>query len=185
MAFGRLSIGGGFFVLLALVWFVGGGELTACLVLASAGHELGHYMAAKMFGIKVERLCLSAMGAEMTLYGSMSYVSEAIVAVAGPAASLLLAVISAQLGCTMLAGLSFVLGLFNLLPVTALDGGAIIRSLAMACLHDPSERLCRAISVATCVVMALFGLWVLYVSGSNFTLLLTAVLLLANKRDLI
>lgn len=185
MALGRMSIGGGFFILLALVWFVGGGELTATLVFACAIHELGHYAAAKIFGARVERICLGAMGAEMTLYGRMSYLSEAIVAAAGPVASLLLAVAAAQLGFTMLAGLSVVLGLFNLLPVTALDGGTIIRALAMACLHDPAERLCRAISISTCVAMAVLGLWVLYASGSNFTLLLTALLLLANRRDLI
>lgn len=118
----RLRIAPSFWVLAALVYWIEPGLLLPT-ALAAAAHELGHAAALWLVGGRAEGLRLSAVGAEMKIAGPLSYGRELPVALAGPAASLLLAWGAAKLGRFLLAGISLALGLFNLLPILPLDGG--------------------------------------------------------------
>lgn len=124
----RVKIAPGFWVLLATVWAVAPALLLPT-ALAALCHELGHCAALRFTGSGVERLQLSAVGAELVPRRPLSYAAELPTALAGPGVSLLCAFLAARWGFFLFAGLSLALGLFNLLPIHPLDGSRALQSL--------------------------------------------------------
>lgn len=146
LRWGKLEIGWGFPVLAAAALLAGAGAALPIAVLSALGHEAGHLLALRLAGTRVERIRLTAFGAEIqadTRY--LSYPREILCTLAGPAVNLLLAVIFARvLGNHLAAGVNLVLGVFNLLPVPALDGGRVLYLLVSWC-WDPmtADRVCQ------------------------------------------
>ena len=127
----RLSIAPGFFLLLAVFFYLDQGMgflkwygLAACL------HETGHILAAKLLGGQVKRLSLSVVGAEIRFdyHRILSYGEENLVALAGPVVNLLVGV-AAGTRIPLLAVANFGMGAFNLLPVMPLDGGRVLSNV--------------------------------------------------------
>lgn len=174
----RLRVSPGFLVLLALLFYLDEGlGLLGWSLLACALHELGHIAAILFMGGRVRWLRLTAVGAELGLdeRRPFSYGQEAAAALAGPAASLLTAWLAAQSGLFLLAGLSLGQGLFNLLPLTPLDGGRCLLSILSAWAGE--ERADRVMSVVSAALTGLLvgaGL-ILVKQFGNLTLLITAV----------
>jgi Zn-dependent protease len=128
-------------------WLLGGlttVAIFACLVL----HELGHSLVAQRFGIPIRSITLFVFGGVAEIEKEPpSARSELLMAVAGPAVSVLLAVI---FGLAALAGsalawplplvvmlgqvavVNAVLVAFNLLPAFPLDGGRVLRAILWA-----------------------------------------------------
>lgn len=171
----------GFLLLLAvLFWMDKGMELLGWGLLACAAHELGHYCAGRALGGRLERLELTAVGASMRLRGAVpfSYGQELLLALAGPAVNLGLGWAAAAAGNYLLAGLSFCLGFFNLLPILPLDGGRILWCALSALLDaDWAERILTVTAGLLVGVLAGAG-GILAVGYANFTLLITALWLL-------
>ncbi len=104
-------------------------------------HELGHSLAARFQGIRVERITLFLFGGIAQIARESNTPAQAFqVAIAGPLTSLglflLLSGISAlSLGPTgvemtsSLARINLILALFNLLPGLPLDGGQVLKAL--------------------------------------------------------
>ena len=117
----------------------------------------------------------------------LSYGRELAVALAGPAVNLVTGGICAQFGNYLLAGVSFGLGLFNLMPVLPLDGGRALWCVLSALFGaQTGER--AADGAAGVLVGLLAGIGAAAaVSYANFTLLLAAVwlfgLTLLRKRE--
>ena len=153
-------------VLRAGVWFWAGicglfclcGARSALPFLAAAGlHEAGHLGALWLLGIPVEAVELGLGGAVIRaeLRGRGR---EALALMAGPWVNLLCAGLFFRL-LPDFARYSFVLFLYNLLPVSALDGGRIC-SLALPRLFGPAgEVLCQLLHWGTVVGAVLLGLW--------------------------
>ncbi|MBQ3135561.1 MAG: site-2 protease family protein [Oscillospiraceae bacterium] len=164
---GRMEITGGFVLLMAWLNYSDTQGLLPLGVCAAAAHEVGHWLAIRLFGAGVSRLRLSATGAQMQLVGTLTYPAELCCALAGPAVNLLLGYAAARLGWLVFAGMNLALGLFNLLPVGALDGGRVLRCL-WCMLSDPDRadgaqlRLDRVLAV----VLLLLGAMALGVGGS-------------------
>lgn len=179
----RLEASPGFLLLLgALFWLDEGVGLLSWGLLACFVHELGHVAAARLAGGRVECLRLSAVGAELsfTYRTPLSYGRDSLVALAGPAANLLLGGVFFALHRHLPAAMSLGVGAFNLLPVLPLDGGRVAYGL-LADRLDPdwADRFLTA--AAGCLVGALVGVGaVTAVHYANVTLLLTALWLLAG-----
>ncbi len=117
----------------------------AALLLAMTGsvlvHEAGHVAAARRAGLRIVGVTLYPFGGLTHWEGPLPRGrSEAAIAAAGPAASLLLAAVLAvlslpmepgrfRLGVRIVALGNLALGLGNLLPAWPLDGGRIARAL--------------------------------------------------------
>ena len=179
----RLEISPGFLLLLgALYWMDEGVGLLFWGLLACAVHELGHVAAAQAFGGWTERLSLTAVGAELSFSYRvpLTYGQDCLVALAGPAANLLLGGLFFALNQAMPAVLSWGIGAFNLLPILPLDGGRVLHGL-LADKLDPdwADRLLAA--SAGCLVGLLAGAGVIAaVHYANVTLLLSALWLLTR-----
>lgn len=183
MEWRNVRITPGFFLLMAWLYYCGQGRVAALAVLASAVHELAHYVFLRLYGVRVERLIITAVGAEMTVRGQMSYIGETVSAAAGPISNLLLARIvlwTAGERGYLFAGINLILAVFNLLPVAGLDGGRCLACMAeWAIGPNGSERLCRTVEVAVLTAAVLAG-GTVFVFGKNMTGLLASAWLCAN-----
>lgn len=179
----RLEASPGFLLLLgALYWLDEGVGLLPWGLLACVVHELGHVAAARCCGGRVERLSLTAVGAELSFSYRvpLTYGRDSLVALAGPGANLLLGGLFYWQGRHLPAVLSLGLGVFNLLPILPLDGGRVLYGLLAERLDpDWADRLFTAF--AGCLVGALAGVGTIAaVHYANLSLLLTALWLLAG-----
>lgn len=131
----------------AVAWWVEAGLLAAGSIVAILVHELGHAMAAARRG-------LQAMGVTLYLFGGVARLrrdpdqplDELVIAAAGPAASIGLAVLAYLLRLGLhaahfepgariagfLALLNVALAVLNLLPGLPLDGGRVMRAALWA-----------------------------------------------------
>ena len=191
MAEGRwVRITPGFLLTMAVMfWLDEGVGLLGWGVLACVVHELGHLLVGAALGGRPRWLSLSAVGLELNMEypAGLSYGRELAVALAGPAVNLVTGGICAQFGNYLLAGVSFGLGLFNLMPVLPFDGGRALWCVLSALFGaQTGER--AADGAAGVLVGLLAGIGAAAaVSYANFTLLLAAVwlfgLTLLRKRE--
>ena len=156
---------------------------------AAAVHELGQVAAIRLLGGRIDGLYLTGVGAVIVPQRErlFSYGEECLVALAGPAASVLLALGAAAWGqfgrgdAYLLTGISLALGIFNLLPAGPLDGSRALGALvAWAAGPDTRERVNRLLTLVAAGGLGGLGLWALEENG-NFTLLLCAGWLLASQ----
>lgn len=176
-----IEVSPGFLLLLGvLFWLDEGVGLLAWGLLACLLHELGHVAAALAFGGRVDRLSLTAVGAELSFAypAPLSYGRDSLVALAGPAVNLLAGGAALALDCYLPAALNFGIGAFNLLPIQPLDGGRVLYNLLAEQLDpDWAERLMTA--AAGCLVGGLVGAGAVVAARyANVTLLITALWLL-------
>lgn len=175
-------------VIALAVLFDSGGDLVL-LAAAAAVHELGHLLCMFLLGAEVRSLRLSVGGMVIDYNGSrLSYLGDAAVALAGPAFSLLTALVLARLGRVApsdglfyFAGLNLLLGLFNLVPLLPLDGGRILLCLlCQARGPGDAERICGGVSQLFAWLLLLAGGCLLIVQENPSLLLISLTLLLGT-----
>jgi Zn-dependent protease/CBS domain-containing protein len=136
-------------------------------------HELGHAAAARRYGIETSAITLWILGGLASLDRlPKEPTRELVIALAGPAASVLtgVACYAAIFGVPASApGVVFVLGflavtnltlaLFNLLPAFPMDGGRVLRAfLARNRPYVDATRIAARIGVVFAILFALVGL---------------------------
>lgn len=126
----------------ALVYWIVGVFAALTFMLSLLAHELAHALAARRRGVGVERIDLWLLGGVSRLSSSpRSPKAEFLIAVAGPAVSVLVAVLAGATGTALaawgapelvvspvlwLAITNGVLAMFNLVPAAPLDGGRVL-----------------------------------------------------------
>jgi Zn-dependent protease/CBS domain-containing protein len=155
----------------AQYWLVAGA--TAVLFFASVlAHELSHALVARRMGLKVEGITLFIFGGATTIDAdSRTPREEALIALAGPATSLVLgaafiaadlAITQPQLGALIgwLGVVNLVLGAFNLIPGFPMDGGRVLRALLWRFRGDRLAATRNAALVGRTFAYVLIGLGV-------------------------
>jgi len=139
----------------ALYWLAGTGTALAFFAFLLA-HELAHTVVARHYGVGVRSVTLWLLGGVSDLANEPPTARvDALIAAAGPAASLLLGTVSWTIAAWLSPGLlaaslawlgavSVLLAVFNLLPGAPLDGGRLLRALLWGHYHDRA----RAAAVA-------------------------------------
>jgi Zn-dependent protease/CBS domain-containing protein len=132
----------------ATYWWMGVGGamgLFACIIL----HEMGHAIVARKFGIPIKDITLFIFGGVAEMEDEPpSAGSEFLMAIAGPATSVVLSAlffaiyeigmltaagpVPALVVVGYLAWLNIILAIFNMLPAFPLDGGRVLRSALWA-----------------------------------------------------
>ena len=156
MRWNKLEAGWGFFALMALSLLAGAGNVLPLVLFSALCHEAGHLTALWLAGARVERVRLTAFGAEIQAdTRRLSYPREIVCTLAGPAVNLLLALAFARLGGSYVtAGANLLLGGFNLLPIPALDGGRALH-LLVSWLFDPmsADRICQKVGLSCALLL--------------------------------
>ncbi len=162
-------------LLLALFVAVASPLCLAAVLLAALCHELGHYGALRLCGGRLEGVSVSAFGAQMRIRDRqrLSYGREALCVLAGPLVNGTLSWLLGLAGAYrdtlyVFAGAQLVLCVFNLLPLSALDGGRLLW-IGAACLTDPflADKVCRAVTLTALLALTALGvvLWLRLRSG--------------------
>ncbi|MGN1102548.1 MAG: site-2 protease family protein [Huintestinicola sp.] len=164
----------GFFAVWALLLLQSAfSETAAMAAVCIALHELGHIGAMKTLGIKVQGITFYSGGIKLKSdpLSLRNTLSEISVLAAGPLVNLLLGAAGCLLGNRIFTGINISLMLFNLLPLSALDGGRIMQAAAESLfpLKDASSAF-RTADILLGISAAVY----FFMSGSvNFTLPLT------------
>ena len=124
MEFFKVSPGG--FFLLALLLLCLPLPWAGAVITAAAFHELCHGAVLWLLDVRIRGFSLGCRGAKLHL-PVLSPGTQILSAAAGPAGSLLLALLIRRI--PRIGFCALVQGLFNLLPLSPLDGGRILRSL--------------------------------------------------------
>ena len=158
----KLRISGGFVLAMALFWFFDvEGSLFSALVCALV-HELGHLSVLLLLGGKVRHINAAILGLCISYTGIYSKVKECLVVISGPLANIAFAILCFYSGCKTTAAISLVQCVFNLLPISEMDGGRLLSMIV------PNLRLCRLVdgaAIALICTVAAFALYHGQISG--------------------
>ena len=122
------------FAFTVLVWWLSTGSLVFALgmIVMLLIHEMGHYYAAIFKGVPVSPPVFTPFGAFILTPPNANAKEEAFVALAGPVAGSVAALIAYLAGVVtnnmmllQIAHWGFLINLFNLIPLSPLDGGRI------------------------------------------------------------
>ncbi len=149
---------------------------TIGLFLSVLGHELSHALMGRAEGIEIEEIVLHPFGGLARLRNEPeSPGAEFRIAVAGPAASFLFAVISfilllpaIHIGYSTAAGVllllcagNLLLAIFNLFPGYPLDGGRVLRAILWRRTGDIKEatRMAGICGMLIAAILIIFGVY--------------------------
>ena len=155
---------------------------------AAVIHELGHAAAICACGGCISGVQLSAAGAVIRQEKCLSYGSDCVIALAGPAAGIAAAWIFGICGYPTAAGANLILSFLNCLPVLPLDGGCALRSLlagCMPCTIDRTDRVLLYSSLLFSLMIALSGGFLLWYTQRNATVLVIGLTLLSANGSLL
>lgn len=130
IALGRLSVSPGALFVGALLLYLSPSPVQAACLTAAALHESGHLLCCLALGIAVHSLRITLLGAVLEAEARCSSGwEEVLVALAGPLVNLCTLPLALRQRAYLLAGTSALLGVFNLLPVSPLDGSRMLHGL--------------------------------------------------------
>ncbi|MDX1413711.1 MAG: site-2 protease family protein [Candidatus Promineifilaceae bacterium] len=160
-------------------------------------HELGHSFAARAYDVPVKQIILTPIGGVAQLMRMPEKPEqELLIAIAGPAVNIVIALIMAALamgvgidivtllstfsslsGTTLLTLFSYIfvsnifLALFNLIPAFPMDGGRILRALlAMRMNYARATNIAAGVGRIAAVLLGIYGLL-----NGNFFMIMIAI----------
>ncbi|MBR6337093.1 MAG: peptidase M50 [Ruminococcus sp.] len=164
------------FSFLALVGFLSlcGGQIKAQLamcLLCCAFHELGHFAAMLLLGVRPQALILYGGGILIKRKQGIdsSNLTDCVILLAGPLANAMLALLLSLVGLKAAAGYNLFCAVFNLLPFAYFDGGRVASALF------PGS---AAVGLVKNIIILMFACLVFSVTlmgGLNISLLVTFV----------
>ncbi len=160
----KVNITSGFLLLLIAVTVLAGPRRTLIVAAAAAVHELGHLLALRALGARVERFALAGAGARIMFTKRLSYPAEMAAALSGPLAGALLAGFSLWAGrrwggdfLLELAAVSALYTAVNLVPASITDGGRALEA-AVSLLFGPDAAWGAGLTLdILCVTAAFIG----------------------------
>lgn len=153
----------------------------------TAIHECAHIFVTRRLGIKIKKIEVLPFGITARLWdeGIKKPVDEIKIALAGPLSNFIIAYLAYGLVggwwrdyivCT-----SLVIGIFNLLPAMPLDGGRVLKAILVkkyGCIRGYGVAM--RVTVFCGIAIVTVGVWVLYITGFNFSFLIIGAFLIAN-----
>lgn len=130
-------------------------RLISAFYIACISHEIGHIAALKLTGGELKSIELSSSGIKMFASPCCSVRDGIFVLMSGPAVNLLLYAVLVLCGVRgLLPVFNLAEGLFNLLPYSMLDGGAVLNLIAEGSVHESSlQSVFRAIKLIISAVI--------------------------------
>jgi len=164
-------------------------EITAAYA-AMTLHELAHALAAVCIGLKISHITFYPFGVNMKLKNKIvcSLSDEIILYAAGPLVNAAIAILSASLyrhfplyHLQYMYMANTALFAVNLLPALPLDGGIILKKILIHKFGNGiGVKVLKAVSFLTAMAMAAMGIYVVYITRFNFSVLLLSALVVGN-----
>lgn len=160
--------------------------IVMCALAAAFLHELGHVLASIVCGLRPKNISLNIFGIEMKCdNNTLSYSREIMITFAGPLFNfvfcLIFYLINLYSNSQIIATLSIAnlaLGIFNMLPIEALDGGRGIKLLlCLKCSPEKAEKISLILSVICMLPLFCGAFYLLFITPFNVTLLLACIYL--------
>lgn len=169
-------------------------------------HELGHSFVAQYYRVPVKQIVLTPLGGLAQLKEiPENPVQELLIAVAGPAVNVVIALIMGAVALTAninlgntfaavsgIAGLSIgslfafifyyniILALFNLIPAFPLDGGRIFRSLlAIKLDYVKATSIASNVGQVMAILLGIYG----FMNGALFTVFIAIFIFMAGRQE--
>ncbi len=162
LRFGKISVAPHFWIMPIAMLLLGSADVLPAIIATAILHEAGHLAALNLFGVDVEGITFTAFGVEIRAdLTYLPYWKDMICTAAGPLINILAAIFLARVaGAYLYAGSSLVQGVFNLLPLSGLDGARLLRS-GVSWLFGPvvAQYVVRAVEI---VFMLVFAVSILY-----------------------
>jgi stage IV sporulation protein FB len=162
--------------------------IVICCLLASFFHEIGHILAMRYFGTRVDRIGLSLFDINITDTGNAyrGFSAEIVIALAGIFVNIVLFLLCCIvynsyniyiLKCFAIANLT--LGIFNALPVDSLDGGNAFEMILRRNFSDKTVYFVTlAVSILVVIPLGFISFIILFNSPYNFTMLFATIYLI-------
>ena len=159
-------------------------SLVLALLCAVLVHEAGHLAAFFAVGVGAPSLSGSFFGFILMPSRQLSYKQELLVAAAGPffnlAFAFFLLIFKRSEGASLVAGMNIGAALYNLLPVSTLDGGRIVFSFfCMIFEYRTALSVCRAISFFCLCFILFFSLWLILFHDIGYRIFFSIMLIAA------
>ena len=167
--------------LLALAFMVGDGSTYSAIFAAALIHELGHIIAAAILGVKIRLFGAGIAGISLRYdFSGIHPLGEAAVCLAGPVVGIIIFLFGYKSGSvSSFIGACAGLALFNLLPISYLDGGCALSAILSSFLPpDMVWKICRPLSVVFTILLWITSVFMMLRSGGDFSVLAVSVYLL-------
>lgn len=161
------------------------GGIFACFF-ASFLHEIGHLIALAVLRQKVRRVEFSVFDIKIVAPYPITLCKRLIVVLSGVAMNFILVIFFFAI-IPLFGYANLFIGLFNILPVSTLDGGQALELILVRLIGKQKTTLTlNILTVATAVPIFTFGIIVLLNTGYNFSFLALGIYLLLTviyKKD--
>lgn len=171
-----------FFAIAAIISLFDSGGMMIGGIISAMLHEFGHLTAMMVIPGQIPaEVNVTPFGMRIKNNPVAEFMRGRItVLAAGSAVNLALAVIFISI-LPHFAAMNFILGTMNLLPVDTLDGGGIMKNLLCRRFSEKiSECILTVISIVVLIALAFVGVYILFRTRYNFTLLGMALWLLVS-----
>ena len=140
------------------------------LLFAVLLHEIGHILLLWVSGGKLRGISLSLCGITLQAEYPPSYLSKILISLGGPLIGILAFFCCHGIGGTLhqFAEINLTLSLFNLLPISFLDGGSILNSLLLLFLpYEMASQISRTLSLCLITLLWSFSVYLFLFLNSN------------------
>ena len=167
--------------LLSLAFMLGDGGKYAAVLSAALVHEAGHILAAALLGAKMQFCRTGISGISLKYdFSLISPAREALICFSGPLTGFAVLWFCYTNGnISFFAGACAALSVFNMLPISYLDGGCILSALLSLVLPpDTVWRVCRVLSVIFTMLLWCAAVFIMLRSGGDLSVMAAAMYLL-------
>lgn len=175
----RIYISFAFLVILCLLLVAGSDYSVGYAFLSILLHELGHVLVLKHFCGHIKSVKFTPFGLKIDIpAGGISYKKEIQAALAGPLVNMFLCICFFAMGKYYAAYINIALFVFNMLPVSDLDGGRILGALISQYISPDTACIVLKVSGSICIIFVFSLLFAGSLLGRmNLTLFLSAAYL--------
>ncbi len=177
-------------ILFFVCFFFGRGHTFLITYLVMLFHELSHMFAALYIGLKIDKISFYAFGVNLKLKNKFvhSFADELILYLAGPLFNASFALVMLILynyfkaeSLRYLYFMNLVLFLVNMLPVTPLDGGVLLKKIITYFSTDKkAKNIMKFLSVSICIVLLVVCIYGIIISKLNFSLVIMIIFLFGS-----
>ena len=142
----KLKISPLFFAVLTLFLLIDKNGIASVVVLFSALHETGHFLALLCVKTRPKLIEFSPFGIHVSLPENLSTAEKVPVLMAGFMVDFLFAAIFFALKKPLFGYINLIIGIFTSLPISATDGGAVLKTLLYEYVPQKEEKIFKIVS---------------------------------------